>query len=167
MHLSKKMVYFHVWMLLQRGGFISLMKEDISPLVRCVEIIVYGIMSQMCVCARVRIFSFIFYVVFQLSPPVITPLPTVLFSTGNLLLGLDFRIVFTIRPRSSTGILLHAGSKQDNYLTIYMKRGKVSTHCFHFSCIALIQQGNSDLELWTYILHLSIGTTLNNFLRII
>lgn len=44
---------------------------------------------------------------------------------GNLLLGLDFRIVFTIRPRSSTGILLHAGSKQDNYLTIYMKRGKV------------------------------------------
>ncbi|KAK2517936.1 Lama3 [Columba guinea] len=44
---------------------------------------------------------------------------------GNLLLGLDFRIVFTIRPRSSTGILLHAGSDQDNYLTIYMKRGKV------------------------------------------
>ncbi|XP_071660282.1 laminin subunit alpha-3 isoform X2 [Patagioenas fasciata] len=44
---------------------------------------------------------------------------------GNLLMGLDFRIVFTIRPRSSTGILLHAGSKQDNYLTIYMKGGKV------------------------------------------
>uniref|UniRef100_A0A8C5TBM3 Laminin subunit alpha 3 n=1 Tax=Malurus cyaneus samueli TaxID=2593467 RepID=A0A8C5TBM3_9PASS len=44
---------------------------------------------------------------------------------GNLLMGLDFRIVFTIRPRSSTGVLLHAGSKQDNYLTIYMKGGKV------------------------------------------
>ncbi|XP_051468097.1 laminin subunit alpha-3 [Apus apus] len=44
---------------------------------------------------------------------------------GNLLMGLDFRIVFTIRPRTSTGVLLHAGSKQDNYLTVYMKGGKV------------------------------------------
>uniref|UniRef100_A0A8C0EHE2 Laminin subunit alpha 3 n=1 Tax=Bubo bubo TaxID=30461 RepID=A0A8C0EHE2_BUBBB len=44
---------------------------------------------------------------------------------GNLLMGLDFRIVFTIRPRSSTGILLHAGSKQDHYLTVYMEGGKV------------------------------------------
>ncbi|NWT47124.1 LAMA3 protein, partial [Chroicocephalus maculipennis] len=44
---------------------------------------------------------------------------------GNLLMGLDFRIVFSIRPRSSSGILLHAGSKQDNYLTIYMEGGKV------------------------------------------
>ncbi|XP_052643533.1 laminin subunit alpha-3 isoform X2 [Harpia harpyja] len=44
---------------------------------------------------------------------------------GNLVVGLDFRIVFTIRPRSSTGILLHAGSKQDNYLTVYMEGGKV------------------------------------------
>ncbi|KFQ61756.1 Laminin subunit alpha-3, partial [Pelecanus crispus] len=44
---------------------------------------------------------------------------------GNLLMGLDFRIVFTIRPRTSAGILLHAGSKQDNYLTIYMEGGKV------------------------------------------
>uniref|UniRef100_A0A672U406 Laminin subunit alpha 3 n=1 Tax=Strigops habroptila TaxID=2489341 RepID=A0A672U406_STRHB len=44
---------------------------------------------------------------------------------GNLLMGLGFRIVFTIRPRSSTGILLHAGNKQDNYLTIYMEEGKV------------------------------------------
>uniref|UniRef100_A0A8C0EI15 Laminin subunit alpha 3 n=1 Tax=Bubo bubo TaxID=30461 RepID=A0A8C0EI15_BUBBB len=34
-------------------------------------------------------------------------------------------IVFTIRPRSSTGILLHAGSKQDHYLTVYMEGGKV------------------------------------------
>uniref|UniRef100_A0A8D0L0C7 Laminin subunit alpha 3 n=1 Tax=Strix occidentalis caurina TaxID=311401 RepID=A0A8D0L0C7_STROC len=44
---------------------------------------------------------------------------------GNLLMGLDFRIVFTVRPRSSTGILLHAGSKQDHYLTVYMEGGKV------------------------------------------
>uniref|UniRef100_A0A8B9FEP2 Laminin subunit alpha 3 n=1 Tax=Amazona collaria TaxID=241587 RepID=A0A8B9FEP2_9PSIT len=34
-------------------------------------------------------------------------------------------IVFTIRSRSSTGILLHTGSKRDNYLTIYMEEGKV------------------------------------------
>ncbi|XP_010083326.1 PREDICTED: laminin subunit alpha-3-like, partial [Pterocles gutturalis] len=44
---------------------------------------------------------------------------------GHLLMGLDFRIAFTIRPRSSTGILLHAGSKQESYLTIYMEGGKV------------------------------------------
>ncbi|XP_010131481.1 PREDICTED: laminin subunit alpha-3, partial [Buceros rhinoceros silvestris] len=44
---------------------------------------------------------------------------------GNLLMGSDFRIVFTIRPRSLTGILLHAGSKQDNYLTVYMEGGRV------------------------------------------
>ncbi|KAM4686050.1 LOW QUALITY PROTEIN: laminin subunit alpha-3 [Amazona ochrocephala] len=44
---------------------------------------------------------------------------------GHLLMGLNFRIVFTIRSRSSTGILLHTGSKRDNYLTIYMEEGKV------------------------------------------
>ncbi|XP_009072322.1 PREDICTED: laminin subunit alpha-3, partial [Acanthisitta chloris] len=46
-------------------------------------------------------------------------------TAGNLLMGLDFRIVFTIQPRHSTGVLLHAGSKRDNYLTIYMEGGKV------------------------------------------
>ncbi|NXI50136.1 LAMA3 protein, partial [Chloroceryle aenea] len=44
---------------------------------------------------------------------------------GNLQMGLDFRIVFTIRPRSLTGVLLHAGDKRDNYLTVYMAGGKV------------------------------------------
>ncbi|KFO11861.1 Laminin subunit alpha-3, partial [Balearica regulorum gibbericeps] len=44
---------------------------------------------------------------------------------GNLLMGLDFKIVFTVRPRTSTGILLHAGSKENNYFTIYMEGGKV------------------------------------------
>jgi len=44
-------------------------------------------------------------------------------------MGLDFRIVFAIRPRRSTGVLLHSGSKPDNYLTIYMKEGKVRTGC--------------------------------------
>ncbi|OXB81671.1 UNVERIFIED_CONTAM: hypothetical protein H355_008920 [Colinus virginianus] len=45
-------------------------------------------------------------------------------AVDNLQTGLDFRIVFAIRPRSSTGVLLHSGSKPDNYLTIYMKEGK-------------------------------------------
>uniref|UniRef100_A0A8C3CY70 Laminin subunit alpha 3 n=1 Tax=Cairina moschata TaxID=8855 RepID=A0A8C3CY70_CAIMO len=35
------------------------------------------------------------------------------------------KIVFTIRPRSSTGVLLHSGNKPDNYLTIYMEEGKI------------------------------------------
>uniref|UniRef100_A0A8B9S4G7 Laminin subunit alpha 3 n=1 Tax=Apteryx owenii TaxID=8824 RepID=A0A8B9S4G7_APTOW len=43
----------------------------------------------------------------------------------NLVMGLDFRIVFTIRPRSSTSVLLHSGSKQDNYLTVYIEGGKL------------------------------------------
>uniref|UniRef100_A0A8B9U3T3 Laminin subunit alpha 3 n=1 Tax=Anas zonorhyncha TaxID=75864 RepID=A0A8B9U3T3_9AVES len=43
----------------------------------------------------------------------------------NLRMGLDFRIVFTIRPRSSTGVLLHSGNKPDNYLTVYMEEGKI------------------------------------------
>ncbi|XP_054036118.1 laminin subunit alpha-3 [Dryobates pubescens] len=45
---------------------------------------------------------------------------------GNLLLGLDFRLVFSIRPRSPAGTLLHAGSKQGSYLTVYMEGGKVT-----------------------------------------
>ncbi|XP_064026607.1 laminin subunit alpha-3 [Pogoniulus pusillus] len=44
---------------------------------------------------------------------------------GNLLWGLDFRVVFSIRPRSPAGTLLHAGSKQDSYLSVYMTGGKV------------------------------------------
>ncbi|OXB53471.1 hypothetical protein ASZ78_007667, partial [Callipepla squamata] len=46
-------------------------------------------------------------------------------AVDNLQTGLDFRIVFAIRPRSSTGVLLHSGSKPDSYLTIYMKEGKL------------------------------------------
>uniref|UniRef100_A0A8C9N951 Laminin subunit alpha 3 n=1 Tax=Serinus canaria TaxID=9135 RepID=A0A8C9N951_SERCA len=46
-------------------------------------------------------------------------------------------IAFTIRPRSSTAVLLHAGSKQDNYLTVYMKGGKVTS-------LQVIAAGNSD-----------------------
>uniref|UniRef100_A0A663EBZ8 Laminin subunit alpha 3 n=1 Tax=Aquila chrysaetos chrysaetos TaxID=223781 RepID=A0A663EBZ8_AQUCH len=83
---------------------------------------------------------------------------------GNLLVGLDFRIVFTIRPRSSTGILLHAGSKQDNYLTVYMEGGKVSTGCVSSSAVLpSFSRGNSDLEFWTYVLqHLSVVSQKQN-----
>uniref|UniRef100_A0A8B9I9V0 Laminin subunit alpha 3 n=1 Tax=Anser brachyrhynchus TaxID=132585 RepID=A0A8B9I9V0_9AVES len=35
------------------------------------------------------------------------------------------KLLFTIRPRSSTGVLLHSGSKPDNYLTVYMEEGKL------------------------------------------
>ncbi|KAH0617776.1 hypothetical protein JD844_016351 [Phrynosoma platyrhinos] len=41
----------------------------------------------------------------------------------NFLKNLDYRIAFSIRPRSSTSILIHTGSKQGNYLTVYMKEG--------------------------------------------
>uniref|UniRef100_A0A8C3JMH8 Laminin subunit alpha 3 n=1 Tax=Calidris pygmaea TaxID=425635 RepID=A0A8C3JMH8_9CHAR len=58
---------------------------------------------------------------------------------GNLLIGSNFRIVFTIRPRSPRGVLLHAGSKQDNYLTIYMEGGKV---------IAAGNSGAGEFQTW-------------------
>jgi len=84
-------------------------------------------------------------------------------------MGLDFRIVFTIQPRTSAGVLLHAGSKQDNYLTVYMEGGKVSTDCVSVSAVLpSCSRGNSDLELWTYVLQcMCIGIMLNNFLRVV
>uniref|UniRef100_A0A8B9SPK0 Laminin subunit alpha-3 n=1 Tax=Anas platyrhynchos TaxID=8839 RepID=A0A8B9SPK0_ANAPL len=42
---------------------------------------------------------------------------------GYIAIGKE--IVFTIRPRSSTGVLLHSGNKPDNYLTVYMEEGKI------------------------------------------
>ncbi|XP_042299302.1 laminin subunit alpha-3-like [Sceloporus undulatus] len=41
----------------------------------------------------------------------------------NFLKNLYYRIAFSIRPRSLTSILIHTGSKQGNYLTVYMKEG--------------------------------------------
>ncbi|XP_014792368.1 PREDICTED: laminin subunit alpha-3-like [Calidris pugnax] len=58
---------------------------------------------------------------------------------GDLLIGSDFRIVFTIRPRSPRGALLHAGTKRDNYLTIYMEGGKV---------IAAGNSGAGEFQTW-------------------
>ncbi|KAM8811022.1 laminin subunit alpha-3 [Eudromia elegans] len=43
----------------------------------------------------------------------------------HFITGSDFTVVFAVRPRSSTSVLLHSGSKQDNYLTVYIEGGKV------------------------------------------
>ncbi|XP_048364494.1 laminin subunit alpha-3 [Sphaerodactylus townsendi] len=40
-------------------------------------------------------------------------------------MDLEYTIAFNIRPRSLTGILIHTGNKQRNYLTIYMERGTI------------------------------------------
>ncbi|XP_053252360.1 laminin subunit alpha-3 [Podarcis raffonei] len=41
-------------------------------------------------------------------------------------LSMDYRIVFKIRSRSLNGILIHTGSKQRNYLTVYMEGGMLT-----------------------------------------
>uniref|UniRef100_A0A8C6ZTL4 Laminin subunit alpha 3 n=1 Tax=Nothoprocta perdicaria TaxID=30464 RepID=A0A8C6ZTL4_NOTPE len=66
----------------------------------------------------------------------------------HLALGLDFTIAFTVHPRSSAGVLLHSGSKRDNYLTVYMQGGKVSfTGSVPISgVLPTFSRGNSDLE---------------------
>ncbi|XP_061452960.1 laminin subunit alpha-3 isoform X2 [Rhineura floridana] len=38
-------------------------------------------------------------------------------------MNLEYRIIFNIRPRSLNSILIHTGSKQENYLTLYMEEG--------------------------------------------
>lgn len=42
-----------------------------------------------------------------------------------VLLGPEFRLVFSIRPRSLTGILIHIGSQPRKHLCVYMEAGKV------------------------------------------
>uniref|UniRef100_A0A8C8EC97 Laminin subunit alpha 3 n=1 Tax=Otus sunia TaxID=257818 RepID=A0A8C8EC97_9STRI len=89
---------------------------------------------------------------------------------GNLLMGLDFRIVFTIRPRSSTGVLLHAGSKQDHYLTVYMERGKViaagNSGAGEFQTSVIPEQPLSDGQWHTVagtLYHTSCSETLKGW----
>ncbi|XP_044280230.1 laminin subunit alpha-3 [Varanus komodoensis] len=41
-------------------------------------------------------------------------------------MSLEYQIMFNIRPRSLNGILIHTGSKQGNYLTVYMKEGMLT-----------------------------------------
>ncbi|XP_053098465.1 laminin subunit alpha-3 isoform X2 [Hemicordylus capensis] len=42
---------------------------------------------------------------------------------NTFLMSLEYRIIFHIRPRSLTGILIHTGTNQRNYLTVYMEGG--------------------------------------------
>lgn len=36
-----------------------------------------------------------------------------------------FKLTFSIRPRSLTGLLIHIGSQQGQHLSVYMEAGKV------------------------------------------
>ncbi|ETE74130.1 Laminin subunit alpha-3, partial [Ophiophagus hannah] len=45
---------------------------------------------------------------------------------NTFLINIEYRIAFSIRPRSFTGILIHAGSNQQNYLTLYMEGGMLT-----------------------------------------
>nr|XP_025742630.1 laminin subunit alpha-3-like [Callorhinus ursinus] len=45
---------------------------------------------------------------------------------NSVLLGPKFKLVFSIRPRSLTGILIHVGSQPGRHLCVYMEAGKVT-----------------------------------------
>ncbi|XP_025862311.2 laminin subunit alpha-3 isoform X2 [Vulpes vulpes] len=45
---------------------------------------------------------------------------------NSVLLGPEFKLVFSIRPRSLTGILMHVGSQPGRYLCVYMEDGKIT-----------------------------------------
>ncbi|XP_012657470.1 laminin subunit alpha-3 [Otolemur garnettii] len=45
---------------------------------------------------------------------------------NSVLLGPEFKLVFSIRPRSLTGILIHIGSEPGKHLCVYMEAGKVT-----------------------------------------
>ncbi|XP_074843383.1 laminin subunit alpha-3 [Carettochelys insculpta] len=45
---------------------------------------------------------------------------------NSFVIGVEFKIVLNIHVRSLTGVLLHTGNKQGNYLTVYMEAGKVT-----------------------------------------
>ncbi|XP_061026258.1 laminin subunit alpha-3 isoform X1 [Eubalaena glacialis] len=45
---------------------------------------------------------------------------------NSVLLGPEFKLVFSIRPRSLTGILIHIGSQPGEHLCVYMESGKVT-----------------------------------------
>nr|XP_030698477.1 laminin subunit alpha-3 isoform X7 [Globicephala melas] len=45
---------------------------------------------------------------------------------NSVLLGPEFKLVFSIRPRSLTGILIHVGNQPGEHLSVYMEAGKVT-----------------------------------------
>ena len=48
-----------------------------------------------------------------------------LLKANSVSLGPEFKLVFNIRPRSLTGILIHIGSQPGQHLCVYMEGGKV------------------------------------------
>ncbi|XP_078204024.1 laminin subunit alpha-3 isoform X5 [Callithrix jacchus] len=44
----------------------------------------------------------------------------------SVLLGPEFKLVFSMRPRSLTGILIHIGSQPGKHLCVYMEAGKLT-----------------------------------------
>lgn len=49
-------------------------------------------------------------------------------SDDSFVVGSSFELLFNIRPRSPTGLLLHVGDSsrsQGHYLSVYMLRGEV------------------------------------------
>lgn len=56
-------------------------------------------------------------------------------SDNSFVIGLEFKIIFNVRLRSLTGVLLHSGSKQDSYLAVYMEAGKVSMDLLSFQLL--------------------------------
>lgn len=56
-------------------------------------------------------------------------------SDDSFVVGSGFELLFNIRPRNQTGLLLHVGASSMNqygpaeghYLTVYMLRGEVSS----------------------------------------
>ncbi|XP_067323546.1 laminin subunit alpha-3 [Anolis sagrei] len=44
----------------------------------------------------------------------------------TFLMNLDYKIAFSIRPRSSTSLLIHVGTKQGNYFAVYMDKGMIT-----------------------------------------
>uniref|UniRef100_A0A670Y7L7 Laminin subunit alpha 3 n=1 Tax=Pseudonaja textilis TaxID=8673 RepID=A0A670Y7L7_PSETE len=67
---------------------------------------------------------------------------------NTFLINIEYRIAFSIRPRSFTGILIHAGSNQQNYLTLYMKGGMLTASgnngAGEFSLSVTLQQSLCD-----------------------
>uniref|UniRef100_A0A8C3W0M3 Laminin subunit alpha 3 n=1 Tax=Catagonus wagneri TaxID=51154 RepID=A0A8C3W0M3_9CETA len=45
---------------------------------------------------------------------------------NSVFLGPEFKLVFSIRPRGLTGILIHVGSQPGEHLCVYMEAGKVT-----------------------------------------
>lgn len=51
-----------------------------------------------------------------------------LVKANSVFLGPEFKLVFSIRPRSLTGILIHIGSQPGEHLCVYLEAGKVRSH---------------------------------------